>query len=296
MSLDHLLYSDDDDDIEQEPRLNKAKDLQDRIMSVSSFIPGRGLMPPGHISIGNLALCCGTSMSCVRSWIDKLKYRHLWSFEPHFIKPGKLADGSVPRAGKGYRYFKPSEILALLQHTPLGNNFDEQTLLGDAGDEPVIGAKDSEIDGTPKTPRKQRLTPDAIDHEGAMLLHDATADIEKLGAGLPSVLAGKMSQLPIQKRLEEILATGRLFQQIAREGISIPEDVFLDILGMTVQEAEQCLNQGESILFHSAEWTRVVQLGEVIYWQGFPAEVEIVDRDGDLKDAIAPDPTDNELN
>jgi len=293
MSLDHLLYSDDDDDTEQEPKLNQAKDLQDRIMSVSSFIPGRGLMPPGHISIGNLALCCAASVASVRSWIDKLKYRHQWNFEPHYIKPGRLADGGIARGGKGYRYFKPSEILVLLQHSPLGNNFDETTLLGDASDEPTIGVKDSEIDGTPKPPRKQRLTPEAIDHEGAMLLHDATADIEKLGAGQPAILAGKMPQLAAQKRLTDILETGRLFQQIAREGISIPEDTFLDILGMTVQEAEQCLDQGSPILFHSAEWTRVVQLGEVIYWQGFPAEVEIADG---LDTALAPDPSDNELN
>ena len=292
MSLDHLLY-DDDDDIEPEKVLNQGKDFQDRIMSVSSFIPGRGLMPPGHISIGNLALCCQTSVSCIRNWIDKLKYRHLWNFEPHYIKPGRLADGEVKKGtGKGYRYFKPSEILVLLQHSKLGNNFDENVLLNDAGDEPTVSPRDSEIDGTPVKPRKQRLTPEAIDHEAAMLFHEATSELEKLGEGRPAILAGKMSQLPVQKRLEEILATGRLFQQIAREGISIPEDTFLDILGMTVQEAEEIMEEG-TILLHSAEWTRVMKVGDTIYWQGFPAEVEIADG---LDTALAPDPSDNELN
>ena len=293
MSLDHLLYSEDDDDIEQEKVLNQGKDFQARVMSVSSFIPGRGLMPPGHISIGNLALCCQTSISAVRNWIDKLKYRHMWNFEPHYIKPGKLDGEAATRGvGKGYRYFKPSEILVLLQHSPLGNNFDENILLGDAGDEPTITPRDSEIDGTPKPPRKQRLTPEALDHGGAMLLHQATADIEKLGAGQPAILAGKMSQLPVKKRLEEVLETGRLFQQIAREGISIPEDTLLDILGITPQEAEEIMEEG-TILLHSAEWTRVMKVGDTIYWQGFPAEVEIADG---LDTALAPDPSDNELN
>lgn len=246
----------------------KGKALLDTLMEVSSFIPNRGYLPGGHISLRDFAEACHVSVATVRHWIERLTLSGMWGYQPHFIKARRSAGGG----GAGYRYFRPEEIALLLENTPMGLAFDV-AIVKNNGPDAALAASMKMPEPPTFVPQSEGVGTNSLDIRGAIERSKEADSLQRLAKGDDTAIRKRLAepappQLTANELISEALERSRMIAAFGHEGLLIEEDLLALGLKVTKRWMRQQFHLEKGFVAHGYFWEPAEQLGKTQYWRG----------------------------